>query len=360
MAKILTKLVAAAILVCLVTDSACAFFVDNFTPLARSDRQAHFKLRFLADQEQLKDKSRQLCGCTFSISQDGRDLEICGVDKFNQPWRVVKTFSGLGTSVYQGDLDANGIEDIVITSVTGGCGMAPPTVLSTVMFDQLRRPHFFEAAGYSGLAGSDNTENLLSLPTRRKDRNQAVLVQESMAFNHVLRRDFSYWRTVLYRADNCQWKLVDNYRGEPMPLVTRYRFKNNHVLVKPVPWPLRSCNKNSWSEDSRTASLAEITLAESGSVESIKLLLDAPEGKDQSLSKSNDWPETLIVPSDADKGLGGICQLVMGTDKEGCQVTAAWGTAEAERLIIAARHQPVTCIRSGKSMLALLLPSAKQ
>jgi hypothetical protein len=181
-----------------------------------------------------------------------------------------------------------------------------------------------------------------------------------MAFNHVLRRDFSYWRTVLYRADNCQWKLVDNYRGEPMPLVTRYRFKNNHVLVKPVPWPLRSCNKNSWSEDSRSANLAEITQAESGAVESIKLLLDTPEGKYQSLSKSNERHETLVVPSDADRGLGGICQLVMGTDKEGFQVTAAWGTAAAERLIIAARHQPVTCIRSGKSMLALLLPSAKQ
>lgn len=217
--------------------SAGQAFVSGYTPLAAADRHAHFKLKYLFDQEKLKKGKLLHQGLEISLSEDGQDLLIAGRGETGA-WLVVKAFSGLGTRFYEGDLDGDGGADLVITSVTGGCGMAPPTVISTLMRDRSGHPHFFEMAGYSGSDGAD-TENIINLPISNRPRQQneqyrqgAVLVQECMAFRRVGGRDFSYWTTVLYRAANAGWHLVPYYREHKMPLVTRYRFQENHQLVK--------------------------------------------------------------------------------------------------------------------------------
>ena len=314
-------------------------FVSSYTPLAEADRRAQFKLKYLADQEKLKTGRLRLQGLEISLSEEGQDLLIAGRDEMGA-WQVVKAFSGLGTRIYEGDLDGDGGADLVITSVTGGCGMAPPTVISTLMRDPSGRPHFFEMAGYSGNDGGD-TENIIVLPRQHNEKYSqgAVLVQECMAFRRVGERDFSYWTTVLYRAANAGWHLVPSYRQHKMPLVTRYRFQENHQLVKhQIDVGFENCSSD-WPE----SAMKEAVLA---SVHNDGMLTISLDGADKK------------VQGDAALYCGSTGQVIWQSPDHKQTLIAAWDSQVAEKLLRANLGKKIQYLSGGHGLPRLVRVTA--
>lgn len=324
----------ALLLLSLLVGSGAYAFVDGFTPLKSSERP-QFRLKLLAENELFKDSwklPKSSKGITLSLNDDS-NLEISGLDNSGKSWTVVKEFSGLGYKIYQGDLDCNGVDDLVLAAATGGCGMAPTTVLSFLLFDSGGRPHFFEMAGYSGMNNDRSVENLIRL----KD-GHCALVQESMVFNHVGERDFSYFRTLLYRADRAGFHLLGSYGGADMPLLTRFRFHDNHILVKPVPFNLQKFEDVSTDWAFRPAVVAD--MKRSGeNLDEITLTAGAA---------------TYKLPGDWNQSLCGYTPMIIKKDADNF-VCAAWGTIKAGTLLKEAGPAVMLSVspRGSKQILAI-------
>jgi hypothetical protein len=208
----------------------------DYTPLNQADLKSRVKLKQVAKTADLKDGHKELsiAGCLVKLKGES-DLEFAGKDASGKPFIVVSPFSGLGTSIFTGDLDNNGAMDIVIIGVTGGCGLAPPRTFDSILFDKKGRPVLWGVESY---AYGDESPDCYDL-FRLKDDRRAVIVVESVVYHSVGDRNYSYWRSLLFRAENGGWRLLPAYRGQPMPLMVRFRFKSNHQLAKVIPSDIR-------------------------------------------------------------------------------------------------------------------------
>ena len=265
------------------TTSALALIKD-YTPLNQSDLSSKFKLTQVGSGDDLK-KGEQItaAGCRLKLKNEA-DLGVYGKDASGKDFVVVTPFSGLGTTIFTADLDNNGVMDIVIIGITGGCGLAPPRTFDSILFDKNRRPILWGVESYAYGDESPACYDLIRL----KGDPRAVIVVESIVYHSVGDKAYSYWRTLLFRAENGGWRLLPGYRGQPMPLMVRFRFKSNHQLARVIPADIRAF------EDASTLSptgkgMKEVTL---------KQLKTDSEGKFESLdfgagevplNSANDW-----------------------------------------------------------------------
>ncbi|PWT97823.1 MAG: hypothetical protein C5B53_07515 [Candidatus Melainabacteria bacterium] len=225
-----------ALLAGLLGQTSASALIADYTPLNQSDLRSKFKLKLVANGEDLKKgKELSVSGCRLKLKSE-TDLEISGKDAEGKSFVVVTPFSGLGTTIFSGDLDNNGVMDIVVIGVTGGCGYAPPRTFDSILFDEKRRPVLWGVESY---AYGDENPSCCDL-IRLKGDPRAVMVVESIVYHSVGEKDYSYWRTLLFRAENGGWRLLPSYRGQAMPLMVRFRFKSNHQLAKVIPSDIRS------------------------------------------------------------------------------------------------------------------------
>ena len=274
----------------------CAWaFIQNYTPLDQSDLRSRFKLKFVSDGEALKKgKELTVAGCRLKLKNEDV-LEITGQDSDGKAWLVATGFSGLGTAIFTGDLDNNGIEDIVIIGVTGGCGWAPPRNFDSILLDQHRRPRLWGVQSY--VFGDRNPQCYDLFKLGHDPR--AVIVVESIVYHSVGDKDYSYWRTLLYRAENGGWQLLPQYRGHLMPLMVRFRFKSNHELAKVPPVDIRSFQNASTSAPSQK-DMKEVTIKEIKSDDDGKIAtIDFGSGP-APVDSANDWYYGTTVYRQAD------------------------------------------------------------
>jgi hypothetical protein len=171
-------------------------------------------------QEQPSRSKRRSAGA--EVDND-RQLVFSGRDLSGKPWTVRTEPSIYYEAVYEGDLDKNGVRDLVISIGTGGNGLAPPTRLLFLTFNRLGRPLLFDATGFFG-----PLENgIFDLADLDGDQRAELIY---MIF------DDGYWITNVYQLREARWRLVQGrFAGLTFPLYTRFTRRPNHVAVKPAP-----------------------------------------------------------------------------------------------------------------------------
>lgn len=150
-------------------------------------------------------------------------LVFSGRDAAGREWEARTSGRSFYQAVYEGDLDRNGVRDLVVAVGTGGNGLAPPTHLIFLTFDRRGRPRIFEATGYFDPRDSD----IYDLTDLDGDGRAELL--------HMVYDD-GYWITNLYRPREGLWGRVEGrFAGLDFPAYTRFTQRPNHRPVRPAP-----------------------------------------------------------------------------------------------------------------------------
>lgn len=221
---------------------AVSAYQSGYTPISEADRKKTFPLKHIvSDRDVASGKLFGNGGRTYTCAGD--DFTVNGRNSKNETWSVThhncSQVGHLPIDVYSGDLDRNGVEDLVIIQPTSGCGIAPSSILVTILFDRQGNPHVFGTPGYfERTASARGVKDLLQL-TRG---GAAILITEELGYVTWRDKGRSYWRSVLYEARKGNWNLMPNYRGNKIPLLVWFSFKPNHRLISQPSHDMREFN----------------------------------------------------------------------------------------------------------------------
>lgn len=211
-----TKVCPAVMALCLAL-LATTLTVSAQLPLKRGQIPP-FPLKLLADSE----NESQQDGVTASFPVGVRvtkfvislaDISFSGQDKGGQPWTVEvdNQHIGLGYKLYSGDLDRNGLVDVVFVTETGANGNLPANILSILTFDQQGRPLLWQT-GLNVTADNVGIAQLVDLDQDRK----AELIAE---YVDVVGNDKAgYFVTNLYKVEQGRWRKLGEYAGTALPV----------------------------------------------------------------------------------------------------------------------------------------------
>ena len=227
---LLKPFVAAALLLSLSTLAAAQGFNGDYLPFPHS-RLRRFPLQrhdvsgirgerpFVVSGVRLREEERKTRG----VDEYPDQLIFSGHDLSGREWEVRTVGHSFYNALYEGDLDRNGVRDLVLAVGTGGNGLAPPTHLILLTFDRAGRPHLLEATGYFDARASD----IFDLADLDADGRAELLF---MVY------DDGYWITNLYRVRDARWSRVEGrFAGLNFPLYTRFTHRPNHRPVRPAP-----------------------------------------------------------------------------------------------------------------------------
>jgi hypothetical protein len=149
-------------------------------------------------------------------------LVFSGRNLNGKMWRVSAQASYSYDAIYEGDLDRNGSNDLILAIRTGGNGLSPSTRLIFLTFDRKGDPTIFEATGYYELE-SHGIPDVADLDGDRR----AELIH--MVF------DDGYWITNVYRLRESRWtRMTGRFANLRFPLYTRFTNRPNHKPVQPA------------------------------------------------------------------------------------------------------------------------------
>jgi hypothetical protein len=240
---------------------------NDFTAVNANDSRNKFKLdclRFIEppgqDDNKVSNrvkpcpvKGRAHCCCSFyfdeKMPKDTSQIVFTGKDKKGKSWRLTTAYHpGGGVLRFTGDLDGNGVTDIVLLSSIGGCvgvgsyGIVPSNVFTAILFDKDGRPFPWELCGDFGTEdtnwyGKTNMPQIDELIRIGGDKKACLIVE---------RYDFSegrsYWKTLLYRANDGRWDKLTTYQGHTLPLLVQNdgdpllvqaAGEHNHKIISP-------------------------------------------------------------------------------------------------------------------------------
>jgi hypothetical protein len=223
--------VAAALLLSLSTVAPAQSVNGDYLPFSKS-RLRPFRLKrhdvselrgerpFVVSGVRLREEERETPG---GADESAYQLIFSGRDLAGREWEVRTDGLSYLEALYEGDLDRNGVRDLVLTAGTGGNGLAPPRHLVFLTFDREGRPHLLEATGYFDPRESD----IFDLADLDGDGRAELLF---MVY------DDGYWITNLYRVRDARWsRVAGRFAGLSFPAYTRFTRRPNHRPVRPAP-----------------------------------------------------------------------------------------------------------------------------
>lgn len=215
-------------------------YMEGYTPLAAADKNNKVKLATISDAGLRDGKVLTMASADVNLPAEGDSIVFTGKDSNGKTWVLSKHYYGLGTSFFTADLDGNGETDIILLQATGACGIAPPAVLTTILFDKQKRPFPTETSGYFSAAddawtAKSKTATINDIIQIGQDKH-AVIVCNQLAYAEIKGKSHSYWRTQMYRIADGRWQKLASYKAHRLPMIVRYTQKpNEKVIPTPVP-----------------------------------------------------------------------------------------------------------------------------
>jgi hypothetical protein len=278
-----------AIALCAGTTTTHAY-MEGYTPLNAADKRSKISLKTVSDAGLKDGKVLKIAGAEMSLPKEGDNIVFTGRDANGKKWTFSKYYFGLGTAFFTKDLDQNGVEDIILLQATGGCGIAPAAVLTTILFDKQLRPFPFETSGYFSTADKDwgassKTAVLDDIFTIGSDR-RANIVCNQLASAQIEKTYHSYWRNIVYRVNNGRWEKLPKYHEKNNPMYVRYTFKSNLKVIPPPVAELNTYEDGSFTKQQeancKTAPLSEVRFNKDGKIDLLRF------GK-ETFADSSNW-----------------------------------------------------------------------
>lgn len=171
----------------------------------------------------IRDGEVEVSGEAAGVEEVARRLVLSGHGRDGREWGFDTEPHMYYEAVYEGDIDGNGVRDVVIALGTGANGLGPPTHLIFLTFGRDGRPELFEVTGYFDARRTD----IFDLTDLDGDGRAELLY---MVY------DDGYWITELYRPREARWERVaGRFAGFTFPLYTRFTNRPNHTPVRPAP-----------------------------------------------------------------------------------------------------------------------------
>lgn len=241
-----TTVLPAAFLACVIglqSAPSSQAYLEEYIPVSAVDKKRKVTLKTISDVGLKDGKALKIANAEMSLPAEGENVVFAGKDTTGKSWTLTKTYFGLGSAFFTTDLDQNGTTDIVVLQATGGCGIAPNAVLTTIMFDKQNKPWPTESYGYFSCPDPDwgaksTTAVLDDLITIGTDKH-AVLICQQLDHAEIKGLSHSYWRIPMYRANNCRWERVTKYNQNTVPMLVRYTNKGNKKVIPPPVRALR-------------------------------------------------------------------------------------------------------------------------
>ncbi len=200
-----------------------------------------------------------------TASQSELPLTLAGKDRAGKPWHItLAAMRGCApTRVYHADLDRNGLEDVILARSTCGNGLAMPTTLYIITFEENGRPILLMLNSYF-----DDEERQISALRDLNQDGKAELCD--MSFSK------GYWASSVYQLHAARWQQVQGaFASHHYPLFTRFTHQANH---KPAALP-----KAQWVRDfsnarpSKTGQLSVLSpQLEDEQLTSVRIVLNTP------------------------------------------------------------------------------------
>ena len=214
---------------------------------------------------------------------------LTGHDRRKREWTVNLPVFFFACNFYEGDLDRNGIRDVVIVIPTGGNGLAPTVHIFAITFDESGRPVTFEPDGYFQ-------------ELKNKIFDLVDLNQNGRAELIYMNFDDGYWITNIYEVRNARWQRIAGRHGNhTYPLYTRFTFKENHKATIPKrgrhPFAPDLSNRSPWL----VGQLLSYDWAKVSQSEDISLRMKDAHGR-VVLSKPVSWIASFAVVIDSPEG----------------------------------------------------------
>ena len=231
----IAALAAAAAVAATAAGAAAQGFNANYLPIPRG-RLRPFPLKrvelpphlpsgrpFTVSGVTLREAAENSSASTDGGGEVSRQLVFAGRDRAGREWEVRTGGWTHYQAAYVGDLDRNGVRDLVVAIGTGANGLGDPTHLVFLTFDREGRPNLFEATGFFDPRRGD----IFDLADLDGD-GRAELIH--MAF------DDGYWVTNLYLVREAAWSRVGGrFAGLTFPAYTRFTNRPNRRPVRPAP-----------------------------------------------------------------------------------------------------------------------------
>jgi len=157
-----------------------------------------------------------------TVTED-RGVLLSGRDLGGLPWSVTLVAASIGLSYecFIGDLDANGMKDIVLITNTMANGNLPSAILEIVTFESSGRPVLFKA--WSSI---DWDENQMHELVDFDQDGKAELVLSELRDDGGEDTWDAYFVTIVYAVSDARWNRLDRINHRALPILTRYPDKD--------------------------------------------------------------------------------------------------------------------------------------
>ncbi|MFY9260389.1 MAG: VCBS repeat-containing protein [Gallionella sp.] len=271
----------------------------RYLPLSTSELGKPFPLQWLREVDQNNEATPRkfnvsigLTGAQLSWANEIDDdhpaqpLTATGKDRAGKPWRVqIDKLEGCApTQLYQADLDQNGLQDLVVVRQTCGNGLAMPTLIYLLTFENNGRPTLLALNSYFAEA----RHALTALVDMNHD-GKAELID--------MRHGQGYWAINLYQVEEARWQRVQGkFAQRSYPLYTRFTSRSNRHAVMPPTESARAITDFDNTTPKLTGILSSLTAARQQDQEN-ELILTLKNAPKQVCTLSEFWTITLDRPA---------------------------------------------------------------
>jgi len=159
-------------------------------------------------------------------------VSVTGQGKGGKAWEVtLKNLPvGLGYQLYSGDLDKNGLVDMVLVTYTGANGFLPFSILSIITFDSKGLPVLLR----HGLNVEAKKEGVVELIDLDGD-GKAELIATHYDDEDGKDKWDGYYIADIYKVEDARWHRLRRYGNYSFPVYTHYFYEDKweHLIRKP-------------------------------------------------------------------------------------------------------------------------------